>query len=123
MNEAYLLLLCQRDSRLSCALKDILRDEILVDVSDYGVDLAVGRVFIHYRPGTRRWKQLQYTNDGWLTCQTEATMSQPFQIVHINLINGALGVAGRMLRNILLKSCNSEAFQRICRDVRTCYNF
>ena len=49
-----MLLLCHRDSRLSCALKEILRDEILADVSDYGVDLAVARIFTRYRPGTRR---------------------------------------------------------------------
>ena len=100
-----------------------MRDEILADVSDYGVDLAVARIFTRYRPGTRRWEQLEYSNNGWLTCQTEATMSQPCITVHINLINGELRAAGQMLRHSPFKSESSEPFLKMLRGVRTCCNF
>ena len=119
IDDEYLSLLLCRDSSLCYALKEILRDEILADVSDYGVDLAVGRMFTRYQPGTRRWEQLRYSNDGWLTCQTEATMSQPLLTVHINLIDGELRVGGQPLRNILLE------YTEISCGVRTstCWSF
>ena len=94
-----------------------MRDVILADVSDYGVDLAVGKIFASYQPGTHRWEQLRYPNARWLTCKTEATVDQPSQMVHINLLNGALRVNGQLLvgmpRNV----------GDIFRDVCTCCSF
>ena len=75
----------------------ILRDLILADPSDYGVDRAVAKMFASYHPGTQRWEQLQYPNARWLTCRTEATVDQPSQTVHVNLLDGDLRVAGQTL--------------------------
>ena len=108
----YLRLLLERDSRLSLALEEILRDVVLADVLDYGVDLAVGKVFASYRPGTQRWEQLQYPNARWLTCKTEATVDQPSQIVHMNLLNGALRVNGQLLSG--LPHDISKIFREVC---------
>ncbi|KAF8551736.1 hypothetical protein OG21DRAFT_1498931 [Imleria badia] len=83
------------DLRLCFALEEILRDVILADVSDYGVDLAVAKIFFRYQPGTQRWEQLHCPNARWLTCKTHATVDQPSQTVHINLLDGALRVNGQ----------------------------
>ena len=91
------MLLIERDRRLSPALEEILRDLILADPSDYGVDRAVAKMFASYHPGTQRWEQLQYPNARWLTCNTEATVDQPPQTVHVNLLDGDLRVAGQTL--------------------------
>ena len=45
MNDEYSELLLERDSRLSLTVEEILRDVILADPSDYGVDLAIGKIF------------------------------------------------------------------------------
>ena len=116
-NEKYSELLRQRDSRLSPALEKILRDVILADVSDYGVDLAIGKIFASYQPGTQKWEQLQYPNARWLTCKTEATMDQPSQTVHINLLDGALRVNGQLLIGL------PRDVREIFRDVCTCCSF
>ena len=99
-NDQYSQLVLERDSRLTPALEEILKDVILADVSDYGVDLAVAKVFASYRPGTQRWEQLQYPNARWLTCKTEATVDQPSHTVHMNLFNGALRVNGQLLNGL-----------------------
>ena len=110
-------LLLQRDRRLSPALEVILRDVILADASDYGVDLAVGKVFASYHPGTQRWEQLQYPNARWLTCKTEATVDQPSQTVHMNLLDEALRVNGQLLSGLPID------FMEIFRDVCTGCSF
>ena len=116
--DEYSRLLFARDRRLSLALEEILRNTILIDASDYGVDLAVARIFINYQPGTRRWKELQHPNSRWLTCKTKATMNQRSRRVHVNLLNGELRVAGQPLGSLPDKIKNSKEFQRIFRDVR-----
>ena len=107
----------ERDRRLSLALEQILRDVILADASDYGVDLAVGKTFASYQPGTQRWEQLQYPNTRWLTCRTEGTMNQPPRTVHINLLDGELLVALQTLGGL------SHDVRECFRDVRTFCNF
>ena len=94
-----------------------MRDVILADVSDYGVDLAVGKIFVSHQPGTHRWEQLHHPNARWLTCTTEATLDQPSQIVHINLLDGELRVAGQPLGGLPVN------IREIFRDVRTCCSF
>ncbi|KAI9458750.1 hypothetical protein HD554DRAFT_1702407 [Boletus coccyginus] len=96
----YSRLLLERDSRLSPALEEILKDVILADVSDYGVDLAVGKIFAWYKPGTHRWEQLRCPNARWLTCESDATMEQSSQTVHINLLDGVLRVKGQPLNGL-----------------------
>ena len=90
-------MLLARDHRLSLTVEETLRDIILADVSDHGVDLAVSKIFLNYKPGTQRWKPLQYSNTRWLVCATKAALDQPLQTVHIDLINGELRVAGQPL--------------------------
>ncbi|KAF8546830.1 hypothetical protein OG21DRAFT_1450846 [Imleria badia] len=114
--ERYSQLLLERDNRLSLSLKETLRDVILADVSDYGVDLAVGKVFTCYQPGTQRWERLEYPNDRWLTCETEATVEQSSQTVHVNLLNGELRVAGQPLGGLPREIRDSPELQRIFRD-------
>ncbi|KAG6379652.1 hypothetical protein JVT61DRAFT_10171 [Boletus reticuloceps] len=114
--DSYLRRLCQRDS-LSFILEQILRDAILDDPSDYGVDLAVGRIFASHSSDIQRWEQLQYPNTCWLTCQTNVTMDQPSQTVHINLLNGALHVDGRPLGGSLRAAWELPECQEIFRDV------
>ena len=105
--DEYLRVLLERDTRLSPALEEILRNVVLADASDYGVDLAVAKVFASYQPGTQRWEQLQYPNARWLTCKSEATVDQPSQTVLMNLLDGALRVNGQLLSGL----------PRGCRDI------
>jgi hypothetical protein len=91
-----------------------LRDVILADPSDYGVDLAVGKIFASYQPGTQRWQQLQYPNARWIICQTDATVDRPSQTVHINLLDGALRVNDQLLSGL------ARDVKEIFRDVGTC---
>ncbi|KAF8430980.1 hypothetical protein L210DRAFT_625817 [Boletus edulis BED1] len=93
----YSQLLFTRDRRISFSYEEVSRDTILADPSDYGVDLAVSRIFVSYKPGVRKWEQLQHPNNRCITCETEATMVQPKQIVHVDLLNGELRVAGQPL--------------------------
>ena len=118
--DKYSQLLFARDRRLSPALEEILRHIILADASDYGVDLAVARIFTNYRLGTRRWEELQYPNNRWLTCETKAATNTNhcFRMVHVNLLNGELRVAGQPLGSLPDKIKNSKEFQRSFRDVR-----
>jgi hypothetical protein len=117
ISDKYSRLLLERDRRLSLTLEEILRDVILADVSDYGVDLAVGKIFVTYQPGTQRWEQLQHPNACWLTCNTEATVEQPSQTVHIYLLNGALLVNGQLLGGLPREI--GEVFPDVC----TCSSF
>ena len=94
-----------------------MRDVILADPSDYGVDLAVAKIFASYYPGIQRWVQLQYPNARWLICKTEATVDQPSQTVHINLLDGALRVNGQLLGELL------PDVREIFRDVCACCSF
>ena len=117
----YSQLVLERDRRLSPALEEILRDVILANASDYGVDLAVGKIFVGYKPGAQRWEQLQYPNIRWLTCKTEMVVDQPSQALHINLLDGALRVDGRLLGG--LPDHYHYHLRKIFRNVCTCCSF
>lgn len=124
IHDRYSELLLRRDRCLSPALEGILRDVILADPSDYGVDLAVGKIFASYQPGTHRWQQLQCPNARWLTCNTEVNVDgQPSQTVHINLLDGALRVDGQPLGGLPRQIRHSSECQQIFRDVCTHCNF
>ena len=107
-----------RDCRLSFSLEEILRDEILADPSDYGVDLAVARFFLSHKPSPYRWERLQCPNARWLVCQTAATVDQS---VHINLLNGEFRVGDRACNILLPESTgrDSSEYNSIFCDVRT----
>ena len=94
-----------------------MADVIVGDVSDYGVDLAVSKIFTSYQPGAKRWKRLRHPNSRWLTCKTKATVDQPSQTVHINLLGGTLRVNGQLLGGL------PHGLGEIFRDVCTCSNF
>ena len=94
-----------------------MRDLILADPSDYGVDRAVAKIFASYHPGTQRWEQLQYPNARWLTCRTEVTVDQPSQTVHVNLLDGDLRVAGQTLGGL------PRDVMEFFRNVRICCSF
>ena len=117
ISDDYLGLLLKRDRRLSPAVEEVLRDVILADPSDYGVDLAVAKIFASYQPGTQRWEQMQYPNARWLTCKADATVGQPSQTVHVNLLDGDLRVAGQPLGGL------PRDVREIFPDVRICSSF
>ena len=118
IENSYSQLLLDRDRRLSLTAEEILRDIILADVSDYGVDLAVAKIFLSFKPGTQRWKPLQYPNTCWIICETEVTLDQPSQTVHINLLDGQLRVAGQPLGGLPRAVGDSPECQQILRDVQ-----
>ncbi|KAG8215417.1 hypothetical protein J3R82DRAFT_9025 [Butyriboletus roseoflavus] len=93
---AYTQLLLDRDRRLSLALETVLSDIIQVDRSDEGIDLAVRRVWPHYRPDSK-WTPLQNPNSRWFSCTTAPTVDQCSQVVHFNLLDGSLLVNGKPL--------------------------
>ena len=111
-----------RDNRLFFALEEILADVILADASDYGVDLAVSKVFPSYQPGSHRWEQFLYLDVHWITCETEAIVGQPSRTAHINLLDGTLRVNGQLLGGLTREIKNSPKIQQIFSDVRTCCN-
>ena len=115
-------LLLGLDDHLSPALEEILRDAILTDVSDYGIDLAVRRILPSYQPSIHRWEQLQYPNGHWLTSKTQATMDQPSQTVHINLLSGEPRIAGRQFIGFPYQSRYSLQLEQIFGDVNI-YHF
>ena len=118
IDDEYSQLLLERDRRLSLAVEGILRDVILADPSNYGVDLAVGKIFASYQPGTHRWEKLQYPNAHWLTCKTEPTLDQPSQTVHANLLDGEFRLDGRPLGGLPSEIMDSLEYPQIFHDVR-----
>lgn len=115
---AYSELLLERDHRLSLVLERTLRDVILADHSDYGIDLAVGKIFARHQPSTHRWEQVQHPNVRWLTCKSDAKVDdQPSQTVHLNLLDGTLRVDGQPLGGLPHAIRESPECQQIFRDV------
>lgn len=117
LDNEYSQMLLDRDCRLSLAIEEVLRDAAIADASNYGIDLAVAKTFISYRPGIHRWEQLQHPNDCWLICKYKAARDQPSQTVHINLLDGSLRVGGQLLGGL---PPGKENFPEIFHDVCTC---
>ena len=93
----YSQLLLDRDRRLSLALEAFLTDLLKGDSSDEGIDLAIGRVWHNYRPGSE-WTLLQYPHSYWLSCTTTPTAKGRSKVVYFNLLDGSLLVDGMPLR-------------------------
>ncbi|KAF8550407.1 hypothetical protein OG21DRAFT_1446652 [Imleria badia] len=108
---SYLLL--EQDRHLSHALEEVLRNAIQADIPDLGVDLAVRRRWPGYRPGTRRWKPLDYPDSHWIACQTAVTEGQRPQIVHVNLLDGSLLVDGRPIGGRLPDAITGHPVYRV----------
>ena len=94
-----------------------MRDVILADPSDYGVDLAVAKIFASYHPGTRKWEPLQYPNAHWFTSKTTAVGDQPSQTVHMNVVDGSLRVDGQSLGGLPLEIRSTSEYWRIFSNV------
>ena len=122
-SDYYSRLLRNRDYHLSLALEGTLSDSILADPSDYGIDLAVAKIFFCHQPGTQRWRQLQKPNTCWFACSTRATKDRPLQAVHINQLNGLLQVDDQTLGGLPPKIGNLPGVQKILGDVCKCRNF
>ena len=110
-------LLQNRGHRLSLALEGTLSNFILADPSDYGIDLAVAKIFFIHRPGTQRWGQLQKPNTCWFACSTRATKDRPLLTVYINLLNGLFRVDDQTLGGLPPWIGNSPTMQKILGDV------
>lgn len=118
------ILLFQQGERLLPAFEEVLRDVILADPSDYGVDLAIGKIFTSYHPGADRWKSLQSPNARWITSETKAIGDQPSQAVHVDLFDGSLRIGGRQSGDLPREIRHSEGFRWIFSyDVRICSHF
>lgn len=114
----YSQLLIERDRRLSLALEGVLRDVILADASNRGIDLAVRNIWSGYRPGLQRWQPLPHPNSHWLTCQTAATDGRRSQTVHLNLLDGVLLVDGKPIDGLPHAIRKQALYERIFGDVR-----
>ena len=90
----YSQLLLDRDRRLSLALEDALRN--LIQADSKGINLAVGRIWHNYRPGSK-WTKLCSPNSRWVSCTTAQTAEQCSQEVYFNLLDGSLLVDGQPL--------------------------
>ncbi|KAF8132556.1 hypothetical protein EV363DRAFT_1328807 [Boletus edulis] len=97
LSSRYSRVVVERDRRLAPVLEVVLRDAILADVSDRGIDLAVGNIWPGYRPGDCRWEPLPDLNSHRLTCQTAETGNGRSQTVHVDLLDGSLLVDGQPL--------------------------
>ena len=109
----YSRLLLDRDRRLSLALEAFLTDLLQGDSGDEGINLAIGRVWHIYRPGSE-WTPLQDPNSRWLSCTTTPTSKERSQVVHFNLLDGSLLVdgmpLGRLPREILQHPLYNQLF-------------
>ena len=93
---------------------------ILADASDCGIDLAVARIFLYHRPGTRRWEELQHLEGCWLVCESRAAENEYIRRVHINLHDGLLLVDDRPRYTLPYGVRNHPRFEELFNDVRTC---
>ncbi|KAF8557183.1 hypothetical protein OG21DRAFT_1601805 [Imleria badia] len=109
----YSRLLRERDRRLSLALEGVLRDVILADASNRGIDLAVRNVWSGYRPGPQSWQPSPHPNPHWLTCETAATGSRHSQLVHFNLLDGTLLVDGKPINGLPPEIRKQALYRRI----------
>ena len=99
--------------RLSVAIEKVVKDVILSDVSDRGIDLAVHNIWPGYRPGPGRWQQEQHPHSHWLVSTTPETAGRQSQIVRINLLDGSLLVDGRPLGILPLEILGHPLYKRV----------
>ena len=105
---------------LSVAAEEVVKDVILSDVSDRGIDLAVHNIWPGYQPGPGRWQQEQHPHSHWLVSTTAETAGRLPQIVRINLLDGSLLIDGRPLgilpQEIQKHSLYKQVFGYVCTD-------
>ena len=93
---AYSQILLDRDRRLSLALENVVSDIIQGDFRDQCINLAVGRIWPGYRPGSK-WRPLQVPKSRWFCCTTARQALQRPQVVHLNILDGSLLIDGKPL--------------------------
>ena len=112
--------LMQPHRQLSVAMEEVVKDAILSDVSDRGIDLAVHNIWPGYRPGPGRWQQERYPHSHWLASTTPETAGRQSQTVRINLLDGSLLIDGRPLgilpQEILWHPLYKRVFRSVCTD-------
>ena len=113
---AHSQLLLERDRRLSLALETVASEVIQADCSDEGMDIAVGRVWPHYRPGSW-WTPFKHLNSRWFSCTTASTVDQCSQVVHFNLLDGSLLVNGKPLGRLPNEIQQHPLYNRIFGEV------
>lgn len=101
----------RRDHRLSHFLEATLIEFIQDDKC--GLDAAITSVWSSYRPGGRRWQQLDGPNSRWLTSFTAPLLSQRAQQVHYNILTGKLLVDGKPLGRLPQEIVNHSTYSRI----------
>ena len=124
---AYSQLLLDRDSRLSLSLENAVRDVILADSGDQGINLAVRRVWSDYYPGSK-WLPLQFPNSRWFSCTTAPPTDQRPQTVHYNILDGSLLINGKPLgiwlpHEYVRRSIYKLIFGEVCFDARSKANY
>ena len=90
----YSQLLLDRDFRLSLVLEGIISNMIRADSSNEGINLAVGKIWPDYHPGSK-WTPLQVPNTRWFSCTAAPPGAQCPQVVHFNILDGSLLVDGK----------------------------
>ena len=112
--------LMQPHRRLSVAIEEVVKDVILSDVSDRGIDLAVHNIWPGYQPGPGRWQQKQHPHSHWLVSTAAETAGRQLRTVCINLLDGSLLVDGRPLgilpQEILEHPLYNRVFRSVCTD-------
>ena len=91
---AYSQLLLGRDRRLSMALEGVVSGIIQADPNDEGINLAVGRVWPDYHPGSK-WTSLKVPNSRWCSCTTAPLADRGPQVVYFNILDGSLWINGK----------------------------
>ena len=93
---AYSQLLLDRDRRLSLTLEGFVSAIIRADSSNRGINLAIGRIWPDYYPGSK-WSPWQVPNSRWFSCTTAPPANQRPQVVHFNIHDGSLLIDGKPL--------------------------
>ena len=108
----------QLHRRLSVAIEEVVKDVVLSDASDRGIDLAVHNIWPGYQPGPRKWQKEQHPYSHWLVSTTAEIAGRQSQIVRINLLDGSLLVNGRPLgmlpRDIQKHPLYEQVFGFVC---------
>ena len=115
---AYSQLLLDRDRRLSLTLETVVSNMIQADSSDEGINLAVGRIWPDYHPGSK-WTPLQVPDSRWFSCTTAPLADQRPQTVHFNILDGSLLVNGkpygtRLSNEIVQRPAYKLIFGEVC---------
>ena len=103
--------LLHRDHRLSHRLEVPISK--LIQDDRCGLDSAITSVWASYRPGYRKWRQLDGPNSRWLTSFTAPLPGQRAQQVHYNILSGRLLVDGKPVGRLPEEIVKHPTYSRI----------